>query len=83
VYEETIYVLAGRGAITLWYDGMKKPPSSGRKEVCLLYRSPAGINISTGKQINLSGMLVLLSSLCISLTLFHNKNFIYNNNFHL
>jgi hypothetical protein len=24
MYEETIYVPAGRGATTLWYDGMKK-----------------------------------------------------------
>jgi hypothetical protein len=24
MYEETIYVLAGRGATILWYDGMKK-----------------------------------------------------------
>jgi mannose-6-phosphate isomerase-like protein (cupin superfamily) len=80
MYEETIYVLAGRGATTLWNDGMKKHTFEWQGGS--LFALPLNcwyqhFNGQADQPIRYVGIATV--PLCINL--FHSQDFIYNNNF--
>jgi len=80
MYEETIYVLAGRGATTLWYDGIKKHTFEWQEGS--LFALPLNcwyqhFNGQADQPVRY--VAVTTAPLCINL--FHSKDFVYNNHF--
>ena len=80
MYEEGIYVLSGRGATTVWYDGMKKHTFEWQEGS--LFSPPMNcwrqhFNGQGDKPVR----LVALTSAPHLINLFHSKAFIYENPF--
>ena len=80
MYEESIYILKGRGSTSIWYDGMPKQTIEWQEGS--LFSPPLN---SWYQHFNADGdqpaRYVAVTSAPLYVNLFHSKEFIYNNPF--
>ena len=80
MYEETIYVLKGRGSTTLWYDGMAKQTIEWQEGS--LFSPPLNAwHQHFNADVNQTARYVAVTSAPLYVNLFHSKDFIYQNPF--
>ena len=80
MYEETIYILKGRGSTTVWYDGMAKQTIAWQEGS--LFSPPLNSwHQHFNADANQPARYVAVTSAPLYINLFHSKDFIYENPF--